>query len=84
MKIKTWNISDTSFQLDETGLKVEFEDSHHQIYTANQIAAEIYSSVDAEGYMTFIMKEIVDHDENINVFVKSDDMYFVNKDGKSH
>ena len=30
------------------------------------------------------MKEILDHNENVNVSVKSDNMYFVDKDSKSH
>ena len=71
-------------ELNESAFEVEFEDGHNAIYTANQIAAEIYASVDSEGYRTSIMKEIVDHDEDVNKSVKEDEMYFTDKDGKSH
>ena len=30
------------------------------------------------------MKEIVDHDEDVDRSVKEEDMYFTDKDGKSH
>ena len=79
----TFNVGDDE-ELDGSGFEVEFEDGHHEIYTANQIAAEIYASVNSEGYRTYIMKEIVDHDEDIDVSVKSEDMYFTDKDGQSH
>ena len=79
---KTYNISDN--ELDRSGFEVEIEDGHHEIYAANQIAAEIYPAVDSEGYQMSIMKEIVDHDVNIDVSVKSDNMYFTDKEGQSH
>ena len=37
-------------EMKESAFEVEFEDGHNAIYTANQIAAEIYASVDSEGY----------------------------------
>ena len=64
--------------------EVEFKDGHNAFYTANQIAAEIYASVDSEGYRTSIMKEIVDHDEDVDGSVKESDMYFTDKNGNSH
>ena len=71
-------------EMKESVFEVEFEDGHNAFYTANQITAEIYASVDSEGYRTSIMKEIVDHDEDVDKSVKEGDMYFVDKDGKSH
>ena len=37
-------------EMKESVFEVEFEDGHNAFYTANQIAAEIYASVDSEGY----------------------------------
>ena len=70
-------------EVKESIFKVEFEDGHNAFYTANQILAEIYASVDSEGYRMSIMKEIVDHDEDIDKSVNKDEMYFTDKDGKS-
>ena len=65
-------------------MKLNLKTATMHFYTANQIAAEIYASVDSEGYRTSIMKEIVDHDEDVDKSVKEDEMYFTDKDGKLH
>lgn len=67
--------------MNESIFEVEFEDRHHAIYTSNQIAAEIYASVDLEDYRRSIMKEVIDHNKDIDVSVKPEGMYFTDKDG---
>ena len=66
--------------LDTRQYEVEFADGATDVFTANLIAENIYSQVDAEGNSYSIMSEIVDHESDGSV-VKKDDRMEVTKDG---
>jgi hypothetical protein len=68
--------------LDTRQYKVEFADGATDVFTANLIAENIYSQVDAEGNSYSIMSEIVDHESDGSAVQKDDGME-VTKDGTS-
>lgn len=58
--------------LDTRQYEVEFADGATDVFTANLIAENIYSQVDAEGNSFSIMREIMDH-ESVGSAVRKDD-----------
>lgn len=56
--IGTWNSNPL---LDTSVYLIEFDDGSIEEYMANQIAEEVFMSVDDEGFLTAELKEIVDH-----------------------
>jgi hypothetical protein len=66
--------------LDTRQYEVEFADGATDVFTANLIAENIYSQIDAEGNSYSIMSEIIDHKSD-GMAVRKDDGYEVTKDG---
>jgi hypothetical protein len=67
--------------LDTRSYEVEFPDGSTEAVSANIIAENIYSQVDAEGHIFSILKEIVDHRVDGNAITK-DDGTFIDRRGK--
>ena len=61
-------------------IEVKFADGATDVFTANQIAKNIYSQIDAEGNSYSIMSEIFDHKSD-GTAVQKDDGFEVTKDG---
>ena len=67
--------------LDSREYEVEFPDGSVDFVTANIIAENLYSQVDAEGNSVMYMKEILDHKKDGTALSK-DDGYFTTNAGK--
>jgi hypothetical protein len=64
--------------LDTSIYEVEFDSGEVEAYHANIIAESIYSTIDADGYTTYMLKEIIDHRSD-ETAVKLDDAYVTDK-----
>jgi hypothetical protein len=60
--------------LDSREYEVEFPDGATDVFTANLIAENLYSQVDAEGNSYSILEEIIDHKSD-GTAVSKDDGY---------
>jgi hypothetical protein len=67
--------------LDTRSYEVEFPDGSTEAISANIIAENIYSQVDAEGHAFSILKEVVDHRTDGNA-ITEDDGTFIDRRGK--
>ena len=74
-------VRNTNPLLDSRQYEVEFPDGATDTFTANLIAENMYSQVDAEGHSYSILSEIVDHRSDGNALSK-DDAYISTKTGK--
>lgn len=59
--------------------EVEFPDGQRAPYATNQIVEEIYSTVDADGRLDIIFKDIIDHRRDSNYAVKNGDEFYSHK-----
>ena len=60
---------------------VEFPDGQVKEYSANVIAENMYSQVDADGFSNVLMEAIVDYKKDDTVAVPMSDKYVYNKRG---
>jgi hypothetical protein len=58
--------------LDSREYEVEFPDGATDVFTANIIAENLYSQVDAEGHSYSILEEIIDHKSDGTAVSKDD------------
>jgi hypothetical protein len=66
--------------LDSHEYEVKFLDGATDVFTANIIAENLYSQVDAKGNLYSILEEIIDHKSN-GTAVSKDDGYKTTKQG---
>ena len=64
--------------LDTSVYEVEFDSGEVEAYHANIIAESIYYKVDADGYSTYMLREIIDHRTTEDA-LKLDDAYYVDR-----
>jgi Reverse transcriptase (RNA-dependent DNA polymerase) len=68
--------------LDTSIYEVEFDSGEVEAYHANVIAESIYSRVDADGYTTYMLREIIDHRTSADALKLDDAYYFDKRSGK--
>jgi Reverse transcriptase (RNA-dependent DNA polymerase) len=68
--------------LDTSVYEVEFDSGEVEAYHANIIAESIYHKVDADGYSTYMLREIIDHRTTQDALKLDDAYYFDKRSGK--
>ena len=66
--------------LDTREYVIEFDDGSEDIYTANLVAENIYSSVNAEGHRQLSLREIIDHRKSGHA-ISGDDGHYKDRNG---